>query len=123
MSKGDNRRPGDDQAFADNYAQIFGDRKPIRGSFVYDETQGKMVPKEEYVPELKSAMVMTDIQPYKSMATGELITSRSTHREHLKKHRLIEVGNETKYISQRSEPKPLPGLKRTIAEIVNAKLK
>lgn len=31
---------------------------------------------------------------YRSQETGEMITSRSAHREHLKRHRLIEVGNE-----------------------------
>jgi len=39
------------------------------------------------------------IQPdntcYRSMATGEMITGRRQHREHLKNHNLIEVGNET----------------------------
>ena len=38
--------------------------------------------------------VVADIQPYKSMITGEMITSRSQHRSHLKKHGMIEVGNE-----------------------------
>ena len=42
----------------------------------------------------KSAYVISDIQPYKSMQTGEMIGSRSTHREHLRKHKLIEIGNE-----------------------------
>jgi hypothetical protein len=38
--------------------------------------------------------VMPDIVPYKSMITGETITSRSRHREHLRSHNCIEVGNE-----------------------------
>ena len=42
--------------------------------------------------------VMPDIKPYKSMATGEEIKSRSQHREHLKQHGLVEIGNETKYL-------------------------
>ena len=56
---------------------------------------------------------MKDIQPYRSMADGSIITSRSKHREHLKAHNCIEVGNETKYL----QPKPLtspPGLKEAI---------
>jgi len=44
---------------------------------------------------LAAPMVMADIQPYRSMATGEMITSRSHHRAHLNSHGLIEVGNET----------------------------
>lgn len=43
-------------------------------------------------------MVIADIQPYKSMLTGEMITSRSQHRDHLKSHGCVEVGNE--------QPKP-----------------
>ena len=42
----------------------------------------------------KTHHVMPDIKPYKSMLTGEVISSRSKHREHLKAHGCIEVGNE-----------------------------
>ncbi len=61
----------------------------------------------------KSALVMKDISPYRSQIDGTLITSRSRHREHLRSHGCIEIGNETKYL----KPKPLqspPGLKETI---------
>ena len=39
--------------------------------------------------------IMLDIQPYKSMVDGSMITSRSKHREHLRQHNCIEIGNET----------------------------
>lgn len=39
-------------------------------------------------------LVMPDIEPYKSMITGETIQSRSRHREHLREHGCIEIGNE-----------------------------
>lgn len=79
---------------------------------------------KQSMPALQPSYVMTDIQPYKSMVTGEMITSRSQHREHLKKHHLIEIGNETKYLKQqRREARPPPGLKQTIAEIANCKLR
>lgn len=39
-------------------------------------------------------MVSSDIGEYKSIVTGEMIGSRSAHREHLRKHNLIEIGNE-----------------------------
>lgn len=68
------------------------------------------------------AMVSTDIQPYQSMVTGEIINSRSRHREHLRDHNLLEVGNETKYL----QPKPLsppPGLKETLVRVANEKLR
>ena len=39
-------------------------------------------------------VVMGDIQPYKSMVTGEMIESRSQHREMLRRHNLVEFGND-----------------------------
>jgi hypothetical protein len=38
--------------------------------------------------------IMRDIKPYKSMLDGSIINSRSTHRDHLRSHECIEVGNE-----------------------------
>lgn len=38
--------------------------------------------------------VIRDIEPYQSMVDGSMITSRSQHREHLKRHNCFEVGNE-----------------------------
>ncbi len=41
-----------------------------------------------------AAYVRGDIQPYKSMMTGEMIEGRRQHRDHLRQHRLVEIGNE-----------------------------
>ncbi len=71
-----------------------------------------------YVPEPRGPIVMKDIAPYRSMVDGSEITSRSRHREHLRVHNCIEIGNETKYL----QPKPLtspPGLKDTIIRATN----
>ena len=38
--------------------------------------------------------IIRDIDPYKSMITGERIKSRAHHRQHLRDHGCIEVGNE-----------------------------
>ena len=38
--------------------------------------------------------VMTDLEPYRSPVDGTIINSRSDHRNHLRQHKLIEVGNE-----------------------------
>ncbi len=67
-------------------------------------------------------MVMGDIQPYQSMQTGEMITSRSRHREHLRQHGLIEIGNETKYLQKKPQKYEVPGLKETVARLVNSKI-
>ena len=39
-------------------------------------------------------MIAPDITPYQSMLTGEMIGSRSEHREHLRKHGYVEVGDQ-----------------------------
>lgn len=50
---------------------------------------------EDYIPEPRAEFhVMGDIQPYRSMVDGTLITSRSRHREHLRDHGVVEVGND-----------------------------
>lgn len=75
----------------------------------------------DYTPEPRSAIVMNDIAPYRSMLNGQMVTSRSTHRELLRAHGVVEVGNETKYL----KPKPVtppPGLKQRLIEVVNSKL-
>ena len=46
-------------------------------------------------PRASGPMIMPDIKEYKSMITGETITSRSKHREHLRAHGYQEIGNET----------------------------
>ncbi len=50
--------------------------------------------------------VTPDIQPYQSQVDGSWITSRSRHREHLKRHNKIEIGNELAHVL-----KPRPRIK------------
>ena len=49
-------------------------------------------------PRSAAPMVIPDIAPYKSMITGEVIKSRSHHREHLQQHGCVEVGNEVEHM-------------------------
>ncbi len=95
----------------------------MRKRFIQDPKTFELIPAEEYYQrqEVNAPMVMGDIQPYQSMINGQMITSRSTHREHLRQHGCIEVGNETKYL----KPKPMtppPGLKQRLIEVANSKL-
>lgn len=55
---------------------------------------------------IRPTQVMSDIEPYQSMITGEMITSRRHHRDHLKDHGRIEVGNEK---IEPYKPKPMTG--------------
>ena len=105
--KGSTRRPTDEKAYGDKYEAIFGGSRPKRGSYVFDPETNKLVPKDEYygTSVVNAPMVMNDIQGYRSMQTGEWIGSRSQHREHLKQHRLVEIGNETKAHLTRQAPK------------------
>lgn len=43
-----------------------------------------------------SPQIIRDIEPYRSTVTGERIAGRRQHRDHLKAHGCIEVGNENK---------------------------
>lgn len=96
-----------------------------RQRFIQDPKTHKLIPIEEWLDrqdDVDAPYVMPDIQPYKSMATGEMITSRSQHRAHLKDHGLVEVGNETKYLTKKKERKEVPGLKEAIARQVYNRL-
>lgn len=52
-------------------------------------------------PVASGPMLIDDIKPYRSQVTGEWITSRSQHREHLKMHNCIEIGDQTHYLQER----------------------
>lgn len=58
-------------------------------------------------PSVNIPLFMPDIKPYQSMITGETISSRSTHRQHLKDHGMVEVGNDS------SLTKPYQGMPDT----------
>jgi len=62
---------------------------------VYVQIDGELIEKSTYCADAIAPMVMPDIQPYQSMADGSMITSRSHHREHLRQHNCIEIGNES----------------------------
>lgn len=63
--------------------------------YIQDPVTLELVPADQYErPQVTTAAVWGDHQPYRSMATGEMISGRRQHREHLKQHRLIELGNE-----------------------------
>jgi len=86
----------------------------------------KLIPWEEYSGPSTSqaAYVAPDIQPYRSTITGEMITSRSRHREHLKQHNCFEIGNETKAFMEMSQPKRTidrEGIRRTLGEVLSAR--
>jgi len=60
--------------------------------------------------------VIKDIEPYKSMIDGQMITSRSRHRDHLRAHGCIEVGNEKMTVT--AKPVSKSTRKRVLHEIL-----
>jgi hypothetical protein len=78
----------------------------------------EMTPKE-------APMVMPDIQGHISMADGTWVSSRSKHRENLKRNNCIEIGNDVSFEQKKPEfsRKENEARKREIAEITYAKLR
>jgi len=72
----------------------------MRKRYIQNPRTLKLELVEDCSRESFAPMIMGDISPYRSMVTGEVIGGRAQHREHLREHRLIEIGNET----QRSAP-------------------
>ena len=72
----------------------------------------------------EAPMVMSDIEGHISMADGQWVSSRSKHRENLKRNGCVELGNDVPM--QRKEatisPKSQEARKRQIAELAYAKL-
>lgn len=68
------------------------------------------------LPPRKTPYIMRDIGEYRSVITGEPIGSRSQHRDHLRAHGCIEVGNEMPVVSR----DPLPPVRDDIASAIEA---
>ena len=61
----------------------------------YVQIDGELVEVGEHAPTARVEIVPDFDKPYKSMITGEMITSRAKHREHLRRHGYREVGNDS----------------------------
>jgi hypothetical protein len=79
--------------------------------------------KQEMTPK-EAPMVMPDIEGHISMADGQWVSSRSTHRENLKRNNCIEIGNDVPTEQKKHEfsRKENEARKRQIAEIAYQKL-
>lgn len=91
----------------------------MRQRYIQDPQTLELVPAEEFYSsrqEARAPMVMPDIQPYQSMVTGEMIGGRRQHREHLRAHNVVEVGNEL----DKATPKPWEPPKGLKEQIIRA---
>ena len=89
------------------------------------QINGELVPADEatYLSEPRTATIIGDIKPYRSMITGEMIDGRRDHKEHLKKHGVVEVGNDFDNAKPKDWNAPAKGLKERIAAIAYEKLR
>ena len=80
---------------------------------------------KEEMTRREAPMVMSDIEGYISQVDGTWIKSRSHHRNHLKQHRMIELGNDVPMQHQKIDmsTKSKEARKRQIAELAYEKLK
>ena len=79
------------------YERIYGKPKPKRGGRTkFMQVDGKLVEidLEAPLPPPVAPMVFSDITPHRSTVTGEMVTTRSRHRQILRENGLVEVGNE-----------------------------
>lgn len=89
------------------------------GERIAEYRDGELVFSKERQANDAGFFIMGDIQPYRSMIDGSLITSRSRHREHLKEHGCIEIGNDSSLHNARPHQyQSPPGLKEAISEAI-----
>jgi hypothetical protein len=83
--------------------------------YVYDPIQDKVVPREDKItltPPGKRFNIIKDIEPYRSMVDGSMVSSRSAHRDHLKAHDCVEIGNEK--VGPRPRPDIIADIQRDV---------
>ena len=91
----------------------------MRRSFVQIDGQLYEKGSDEHIAAL-SPLIMGDIEPYVSMVDGSLISSRSKHREHLRQHGMVEIGNDSSLYAPR-KPMESPD-KQQLREILRAQV-
>lgn len=72
----------------------WGTCKGVRGYWEWHRGHAKFVRADE-APKAAGIQIIQDIQPYQNIAMdGGIIGSRRQHRDMLRAHNLVEVGNE-----------------------------
>jgi len=106
------------QSDKDYYLEFWG--------YTLDTPEAEQAWKEKQEMTYREApMVMSDIEGYVSQVDGTWIKSRSHHRNHLKQHRMIELGNDVPMQHKKIEmsSKSNEARKRQIAEMAYEKLR
>ena len=71
-------------------------------------------------PVAEGPMVIDDIAPYRSQVTGEMITSRSQHRDHLRQHGCVEIGDQVHHLQPNRPDFESPQRKELIRAQIDA---
>jgi hypothetical protein len=91
----------------------------------YIQIDGQLVDKNEYQARPEAGFfILEDLKAYRSMVTGEMIEGRASHREHLRRHNVVEIGDA--YDKRPPPPKTLTspqGLRETLARVAYEKLR
>ena len=75
----------------------------------------------DYVPEPKADYhIIEDIASYRSQVTGEMITSRSQHRDHLRQHGCVEIGDQVHHLQPNRPDFESPQRKELIRAQIDA---
>ena len=101
----------------DHYLEFWG--------YTLDSPEAEQAWKEKQEMTYREApMVQSDIEGYVSQVDGSWIKSRSQHRNHLKQHKMIELGNDVPQQHKAIEvnQKSNEARKRQIAELAYSKL-
>jgi len=63
--------------------------------------------------------VVRDTPAYRSMIDGSVIDGRKRHRDHLRAHNCIEVGNDTSHLKPRTQQKVDPSRKESLHRMLS----
>lgn len=87
-----------------SYVSVRGHARSVPSIYTYKGTDGRNYVHpdfggdwsgyDNYSMAVQAPMFIRDIGEYRSPVDNSMITSRSDHREHLKRHGLVEVGTE-----------------------------
>jgi len=94
---------------------FLGPAERVRGRAIKRWNHGRARGDASKRSDLSMPQIILDRVEYKSPITGEMITSRSSHKEHLKVHDCIELGNE-KIDTASAEEKTARAAKASLAE-------
>jgi hypothetical protein len=64
--------------------------------------------------------IVRDLEPYRSMIDGRMIDGRKRHRDHLRAHGCIEIGNDTGHMARKTLPPKISAkesLHRVMADV------